>query len=188
MVSFVCWMGEISGQTLRGSNMRNGLRMAVTLRKERNKATLTPSITKLSRTETPSREAPSASCPWGPSQRQAEPPDRNPTRLKPFLTKHKENYLTLWKQPTKNQSRLERCLALNRERVFSGRLPECRDRSATMYRLSEGSERLPQADLPPQRIKAAHPLCTAGGRNCTKTSEKYYPQITTTKRLWKHAW
>ena len=55
------------------------------------------------------------------------------------MRKQKDHYLTHWKELTKNKSKLECYLALNREYTVAEYLTIVTDLNLTMYRLSEHS-------------------------------------------------
>ena len=75
------------------------------------------------------------------SQAKVESQNRKPIRLNQIVRKQKENYLTHWKESTKNQSKLECYLTLKREYTVAEYLSTVTDpklrRLLTMYRLSE---------------------------------------------------
>lgn len=134
------------------------------------------------------------------SQTQAEPPDRNAIRLNQIIRKQKENYLTHWKESTKNQSKLECYLALNREYSVADYLTTVTDpklrKSLTMYRLSEHSLAVERGRHRQTWLPREERLCT----HCTQQEVEtelhflttcllyqdirdiYYPRITTAQQ------
>ena len=131
---------------------------------------------------------------------QTQPSHTNQIRPNQIIQKQREHYLAHWKEATKNQSKLECYLALNREYTTAGYLTTVTDpklrKSLTMYRLSEHSLAVERGRHRQTWLPKEERLCTHCTLQEVETElhfltrcqlyqdirDTFYPQISSTQK------
>ena len=134
------------------------------------------------------------------TQTQAQLPDGKPIRPNQMIRKQKEIYLAYWKETTKNQSKMECYLSLEREYTLAEYLNTVNDpklrKALTRYRLSDHSLAIEKGRHRQTPLPREDRICTHCTQNEVETElhflttcplyqdirDTYFPQITHTQR------